>query len=317
MALIATTAIFNEWAQAGDQRSDSQGRPGVNPLGFQTSYVVNRQALDELRRVSTELGLELEKERQRKFGFLSPSEIGIGNDKEFTFQGRKFIAGERFAIQTKANEKDLADNLRQVREARRQADWVIVSLHYHEMGGPSFLTAQKKTDQEHCAAFITDVARRCIDEGSDIVVGHGPHYTLGVELYKGKPIFHSLGNVILQNDTVRFLPAHAYSQLNLDNNATPADFLDARSKGDTRSMPADPLYWQTICAMCKFASGKLTQVNLYPLDLGYGRPRSQRGRPLIADEKYGREIIARIARISKALGAEIAYQDGYGIISVV
>ena len=33
-----------------------------------------------------------------------------------------------------------------------------------------------------------------IDAGADAVVGHGPHVLRGVEFYKGRPIFYSLGN---------------------------------------------------------------------------------------------------------------------------
>jgi len=33
-----------------------------------------------------------------------------------------------------------------------------------------------------------------IDAGADAVVGHGPHVLRGVEFYRDKPIFYSLGN---------------------------------------------------------------------------------------------------------------------------
>jgi poly-gamma-glutamate synthesis protein (capsule biosynthesis protein) len=118
----------------------------------------------------------------------------------------------------------------------------------------------------------------------------------------------------MQNETVRFLPAFAYSRFGLDHKATPADFLDARSDRDTKAHPADPLFWQSVCAVCKFASGNLKEILLYPLDLGFGRRRSQRGRPLLADPESGRKIIARLARLSRELGTEIVYRDGYGVV---
>jgi poly-gamma-glutamate synthesis protein (capsule biosynthesis protein) len=68
--------------------------------------------------------------------------------------------------------------------------------------------------------------------------------------------------------------------------------------------------------VCKFTSGNLKQILLYPVDLGYGRPRSQRGRPLLADTENGKKIIARLSRLSKGLGAEIHYRDGCGIVTV-
>ena len=42
--------------------------------------------------------------------------------------------------------------------------------------------------------YMTDIAHGAIDAGADIVVGHGPHYSLPIEVYRGKPIFYGLGN---------------------------------------------------------------------------------------------------------------------------
>ncbi len=39
-----------------------------------------------------------------------------------------------------------------------------------------------------------EIAHAAIDAGADIVIGHGPHYSLPVELYRGKPIFYGLGS---------------------------------------------------------------------------------------------------------------------------
>src|SRR5260370_13923609 len=41
---------------------------------------------------------------------------------------------------------------------------------------------------------MTEIAHAAIDTGADIVIGHGPHYSLPVELYRGKPIFYGLGS---------------------------------------------------------------------------------------------------------------------------
>jgi poly-gamma-glutamate synthesis protein (capsule biosynthesis protein) len=43
--------------------------------------------------------------------------------------------------------------------------------------------------------YMTDIAHAAIDAGADVVMGHGPHYPLPVELYKGRPIFYGLGNL--------------------------------------------------------------------------------------------------------------------------
>jgi poly-gamma-glutamate synthesis protein (capsule biosynthesis protein) len=41
---------------------------------------------------------------------------------------------------------------------------------------------------------MREIAHAAIDAGADIVIGHGPHYSLPVEVYHGKPIFYGLGS---------------------------------------------------------------------------------------------------------------------------
>ena len=41
---------------------------------------------------------------------------------------------------------------------------------------------------------MRDIGHAAIDAGADIVIGHGPHYSLAVEVYRGKPIFYGLGS---------------------------------------------------------------------------------------------------------------------------
>jgi poly-gamma-glutamate synthesis protein (capsule biosynthesis protein) len=42
--------------------------------------------------------------------------------------------------------------------------------------------------------YMTEIAHGAIEAGADIVMGHGPHYPLPVEIYQGKPVFYGLGN---------------------------------------------------------------------------------------------------------------------------
>jgi poly-gamma-glutamate capsule biosynthesis protein CapA/YwtB (metallophosphatase superfamily) len=43
--------------------------------------------------------------------------------------------------------------------------------------------------------YMTEIAHAAIDAGADVVVGHGPHFALPVEAYRGRPIFYGLGNL--------------------------------------------------------------------------------------------------------------------------
>lgn len=309
VALIAADASWREWHRAHEQRPDALGKPGVNSLRFERVYELDPPALAQLRAIGAGLGLDRKRERDGSW-FFSDREVGVSNDTLYSFLGETFRAGDGFAVHSKANPHDLADNLTQIREARRQADWVVVSLHYHEFGGASLLSAGSRADLSDPADFVIEFARAAIDAGADAFVGHGPHRLLGAEVYHGKPIFYSLGNLILQSDTTPFVPAHAYERFGLGPDATPADFHDARTRNETQGPPASPTHWQALVPVCVFRDGALAEIELHPTDLGFGRPRSQRGRPLLADDDLGNEIIDRYERLCAGGGVSIDRAGG-------
>jgi poly-gamma-glutamate synthesis protein (capsule biosynthesis protein) len=315
VALIATTSAFRPWNQAGEQRPDLRGRPGINPLGFQTTYGVDAAAFEQLRRMSRELGFEKAKERNRKH-FYSDKEIPDEKAAEIMFLGNRYVQDGNFSISTAANPRDLEDNLRWVREARRQADWVVVSVHCHEFGGAGLLKAGTRAELEEVADFVSAFARQAVDAGADVIVGHGSHFPMGIEIYQGKPIFYSVGNFIFQNETVGFFPADAYERFDLDLKATPSDFLDARTSGGKKGHPSDPAYWENMFAVCRFEKSKLKQIKIYPIDQGFGRPRPQRGRPLLAEGEVARRVIERVARLSARYGTRVSERQGVGVVDV-
>ena len=302
VALISTSSTFADAGRATEQRPDAAGRPGLNPLRFSTAHSVDRPAFDELRRVSRELGFEDEKARRRKFG----QAVGTDSDTELQFNGGTFHQGEEFETRTAPNLTDLEGNLKWIRDAGRMADWVIVSIHSHEYG---------KTPEEP-PDFLVDFARACIDQGADVFLGHGPHFDKGVEIYNGKPILYSLGNFIFQNDTVAWQPAENYDGQRLELGSTPADFYDARSANDTRGFPADEIYWESVVAQCEYVGGELTSLVLHPIDLGYGRSRSQRGRPLLAEGMVARRVLERVQRLSAPFGTKVDIEDAVGVVKL-
>ncbi|HWP57954.1 MAG TPA: CapA family protein [Candidatus Acidoferrales bacterium] len=317
VALIAATAhIHSLNHRAGHQRVDFPGKPGVNPLGHKTTFVVDREAFAALRRIGSQLGFDAERQRVLDHGFHAPSEVGAASDTEYEFRGERYVLGKTFDIRTECNRGDVEENLRQIREARRQADFVIMSLHNQEMIGRSWLTATRRVDVDQQPEFVVEFARQAIDAGADIFACHGPHMFLGIEIYNGKPIFYSLGNLIFQNDTLRHIPANPYERFRLDPYATPSDFFDRRSANDTRGHAATPESLESAVAVCDFEDKALRQIRLYPVDLGFGRPRSQRGRPILAGPELARKILDRIARLSQFYGTPIEQADGLGIVRV-
>jgi poly-gamma-glutamate synthesis protein (capsule biosynthesis protein) len=305
VALIAATTFYPHWTRAADQRPDAGGRPGVNPLDFSTTHTVDDASFAALAAISEKLGLKQLRARQRAM-FFSAGEAPEDSADAISFFGHRFVRGKDFSVSTKVKAADADDVLRWIGEAKRQADWVIFSLHNHEFGPAGALEAAINVGLEEPAKFAIEFAHAAIDAGADVVAGHGPHLTLGVECYKGKPILHSLGNFVFQNDNVPVFPAESYQRFGLDDRATPTDFLDARTGNETRGFPASPEYWHGIAASCDFKNWKLASVRLHPLDLGHGRTRAQRGRPVLAKGAVAESILGRVQRLSARFGAEIA-----------
>ncbi len=313
IGLISANAFFEPWQRASTQGPDLKGRPGINPLDFKTNYTIDQAALDQLRRMSSQLGFDQANARRRR-NFFSDKEAPDGNESEVNFLGRRFTVGDEFAWTTRADDFDEEENLRSVAEARRQADWVLFSLHCHEFGPRNALAAEVASEMEDLARFAREFSQKAIEAGADMVAIHGVHFTLGVEIHAGKPIFYSLGNLILQNETVPYLPRESYRRFDLGVEATPADFQDARTAKDTKGMPAYPEFWRSFIAVCRFAGGTLERVELHPIDLGFGLPRAQRGRPVIAGRELGDDLIERLAGLSSQYGTKMENQDGIGII---
>ena len=74
----------------------------------------------------------------------------------------------------------LAEFQKDIVALRPRADIVVASCHWGLRRDP--------------LQYMTDIAHAAIDAGADIVMGHGPHYLLPIEIYKGRPIFYGLCN---------------------------------------------------------------------------------------------------------------------------
>ncbi|MEX2374694.1 MAG: CapA family protein [Dehalococcoidia bacterium] len=71
-----------------------------------------------------------------------------------------------------------------IRAVRDQVDHVVLSFHW--------AIENAKHTHPDARAF----AREMIDEGADIILGHHPHVTRGVEVYNGGVVLYSLGNFV-------------------------------------------------------------------------------------------------------------------------
>jgi poly-gamma-glutamate capsule biosynthesis protein CapA/YwtB (metallophosphatase superfamily) len=82
--------------------------------------------------------------------------------------------------------EDLAALVADVSRLRSEVDVLVVSAHWGIHFEPGAI-----------ADYQYEAAHAAVDAGADLVVGHHAHVVKGVEFYRGKPIFHSIGNLTL------------------------------------------------------------------------------------------------------------------------
>ena len=82
-----------------------------------------------------------------------------------------------------------------VKELSEKCDIVIVSFHGGGEGS-KYQNITKKTEYSYGEnrGNVYEFSHAMIDAGADVIIGHGPHVTRAIEIYKNKFIAYSLGN---------------------------------------------------------------------------------------------------------------------------
>ncbi len=287
VALISCASTFPDHCLAGKSRGDIPARPGLNPLRYSTSYYAPKEYLQKIQGILAELD-------------MNPPELR----NSLRILGRRYLVGDKLETRSEPNREDIEEIGAVVKNAGLLADYVIVTFHSHESG---------KTRSEP-AEFLTIFAKKMIDAGADLLVGHGPHVLRGIEIYKGKPIFYSLGDFMFQNETLLRLPYENYQRYNLDANNHVGDFNIARYNNDKRGFPVNPKIWESVIAVPHWQGKKLVDIKLYPITLGFGKPRTVRGRPMFAGPELSAKIIEDLKLASKPFGTAIDFVDGIGVV---
>ena len=237
--------------------------------------------------------------QQRKIrnGFVAPPP-----EERLNFGGKSFVQADENGEHTAPNSKDMARMEQQIQEACRQADYVLVSIHSHQNAGG------QPTEP---AEFLVEFAHRCIDAGADAILGHGPHELRGIEIYKGKPIFYSLGNFIFQSDTVHYQPSEAFENRNMPMGSMVGEMMDVRSKNGTQGYCVQENIWRSVMAGFTAEDGEITEIQLYPIDLHMGRKRSRIGWPDIPDNN---DVLHYLAKLCAPYGTKLEIADGVATI---
>ena len=296
VAIISVCSSFNPSIMAGEQSRRYPGRPGINGLRVDTKYVLPKDDFDAIQGIAARLNINAYNEIIRKEGYLAPLPEDICE-----FGEMKFVLGDEHRITTSCNSKDLERIRKSIYEAQEQADYVLVSIHSHQISG-----TQKETPGE----FLNEFAHFCIDNGADAIVGHGPHLLRAIEVYKERPIFYSLGDFLIQLYSVPSAPEDFYQQQNMTSDTSVVDLLKKRSADYTRGLMEEDKMLETVIPYWETDGKKLTKLILKPVKASKGAGKHIEGLPVPVD---GKEMIERLAELSKPYGVKITYKDGLGV----
>lgn len=107
------------------------------------------------------------------FAFLAYTQFSNGGVNDFATPSRSGIAPmDPFLIE---------EDIKKLQDA---VDFVVISLHWGKENSQESEPPQRR------------FAQNLIDAGADVIIGHHPHVPRGIEVYKGKVIMYSLGNLI-------------------------------------------------------------------------------------------------------------------------
>ncbi len=195
-------------------------------------------------------------------------------------------------IYTFAEPGSLKAMVSDIRELRSGCDVVVVSLHKGIGHVPAKL-----------AAYELEVAHAAVDAGADLVVGHHAHILRGIELYRGKPIFHGLGNFVT---VTRALSAGGESLEDWARRRR--ELFGFEPDTECPWYPFHPESRQTIIAKCVVNEGRILRVSCLPCFI------DQLGRPEVLQRQDARaeQVFSYLDRITRQAGlnARYSWDDG-------
>jgi len=180
--------------------------------------------------------------------------------------------------------------------ARKKSDLLLVSLQNHDVTHHRAHGIQDTTPPNEEIMF-----HRAIEAGADMVLGTGPHVLRGIEIYKGRPIFYSLGDFIYQYRTPDKIPADIIHQRDIEMpRPTNVSVWDRRESREVM---------ETVMVRMTLNQGKLKRIQLLPVTID--DEGSLYGVPKLAGTKRGAEIIALLQKLSAPYGTKIISKGWY------
>jgi poly-gamma-glutamate synthesis protein (capsule biosynthesis protein) len=299
IADVNCASTFADYFAAGEAHPYLPGRPGLNPLHVDYSLQVDRDLFTRLKAAEARLK-ELDRDPDSQGSLIEHPEDPKASEI-VDFGDLKFRQGDRLEWLSAARPVDVTRITGAIRTARHGARVVIASIHAHEKG-------RRLVDPD---PFLPLFAHACIDAGADLFVAAGPHVLRPVEVYKGKPIFYSLGNFLFQGETVRADPAEDFAFVGLDSQT-----LDVMAYEEKIGFKKERRFWQSVVPRLTWEGERLAAIDLHPVTLGFGLPVDRRGTPRLARGEEAKQILSGLAELSQPYGTTIAIAEGVGRVKL-
>ncbi len=185
--------------------------------------------------------------------------------------------------------------------AKRHTNVVMVALHVHDLSHDRSYGYPDTTPPNEEITY-----QRAVDAGADIVFGSGPHVLRGIQIYKGKPIFYSLGDFIYQYRTPDKIPIDLIhqrsSEIERPTNVSVYDRRDSRQE------------MEGVVVRLTINQEKLKKIQLIPVTLDDEGP--QYGTPRLANNQRASEIIALLQKLSAPYHTRIINKGWYAEIDL-
>lgn len=287
VAIISASASFNPVMMAGYASERVKGRPGVNGIRVDETIELTPDNFENIKKIGEDTNINAPEKVYIAQGYGLPLP-----DHLYDFNGIHFEKSERNYIRTSVNKTDMERIEKSIYEAKLQADYILVSIHSHKIVGEETIVPD----------FLKEFAHKCIDAGAHAIIGHGCHQLRPIEVYKERPIFYSLGDFILELYSVEFAPEEFYAKYGLTSKATMHELLKTRSKDFTIGLMAEKVMNQTVIPYWEMENGKLTKLELYPVELIMNGNRSEEGLPILSKNP---EIFERLSKLSEPFGVKM------------
>jgi poly-gamma-glutamate capsule biosynthesis protein CapA/YwtB (metallophosphatase superfamily) len=294
IAMVSTASTFRPLSNATDSFGAAPARPGISVLRLRRIDLVPPEQFVALRAAA--IG-------SSQFSHHPPSADAV----EVTLNGSHFRQAGAPGVLWEMNPYDHDDLMNAVRQAKRDADFVIFTTHAHE--SPTGMD----DDNPEAAQFLVQLFHDAVDAGADLIYGHGQHSLRGIEIYKGRPIFYGVGAYFLSGDLRQMgdtaTEVDASPGMASAPRPSPGREVFAQPGGNN-----PPVWYDGIVATTEYSGPTLKTIYLYPLDLGNTFDKARRGIPHFADEKTAARILQKLQTISAPFGTKLAIKGTVGVV---